>query len=437
MLLPLLLAASSLAAPPPQDVLIQPRQDDHANFTLDNIILERAAALEDRAINTCGCASVPSTSRIVGGSEVNPKYKLPYQALFYPCLNGGGCGLCGGTIVNKRFVITAAHCLFQGSTAVTTSNGLLRVVIGEHSICDGVTNEGGKFIKVKTATVHPSYTFPNNDIAVLELEEDITFTTNIQPACLPTSATKDYSGKASTISGWGGTIGYAGHQPQPQQPRQCGLKESVVQVLSTSSSMCSSYLGTSSSTNRLCAWAKGTDTCQGDSGGPLTVAEGGKYTLLGVVSYGAGCASSTPGIYARVQGFLPWIHSLISSGECSTGSTGSTTTTTTTGKPTSGTFSSKNFPSSYPINFDETKTIEVDSGRRIKVTFTAFSLEQGWNCVWDYLQVTDGDGSVLLKKSCGTTKPDPFTSKTNKINVIFHSDYSVTSSGFNLAWSAV
>ena len=200
-------------------------------------------------------------------------------------------------------------------------------------------------------------------------------------------------------------------------------------MLSTSSSMCSSYLGTSSSTNRLCAWAKGTDTCQGDSGGPLTVAEGGKYTLLGVVSYGAGCASSTPGIYARVQGFLPWIHNLISSGECSTGST-----TTTTGKPTSGTFSSKNFPSSYPINFDETKTIEVDSGRRIKVTFTAFSLEQGWNCVWDYLQVghlttdtehltrhlqvTDGDGSVLLKKSCGTTKPDPFTSKTNK-SVLF------------------
>ena len=118
---------------------------------------------------------------------MNPKYKLPYQALFYvsqltsflnflpphqPCLNGGGCGLCGGTIVNKRFVITAAHCLFQGSTAVTTSNGLLRVAIGEHSICDGLTNEGGKFIKVKTATVHPSYTFPQNDIAVLEVRDE-------------------------------------------------------------------------------------------------------------------------------------------------------------------------------------------------------------------------------------------------------------------------
>ena len=66
----------------------------------------------------------------------------------------------------------------------------------------------------------------------------------------------------------------------------------------------------------------------------------GKYTLVGVVSYGWGCASSTPGIYARVQGFLPWIKNLISSGECSgssSGSSGGATTATTkptTSKPT-------------------------------------------------------------------------------------------------------
>ena len=62
----------------------------------------------------------------------------------------------------------------------------------------------------------------------------------------------------------------------------------------------------------------------------------GKYTLVGVVSYGWGCASSTPGIYARVQGFLPWIKNLISSGECSGASSGSSggATTTTTAKPT-------------------------------------------------------------------------------------------------------
>merc|ERR1739845_324410 len=110
----------------------------------------------------------------------------------------------------------------------------------------------------------------------------------------------------------------------------------MVKVLAGSDSKCSGVLGTSSSTIKLCAWSKNTDGCQGDSGGPLTVPENGKYTLVGVVSYGWGCASSAPGIYARVQGFLPWIKNLISSGECSGASSGSSggATTTATAKPT-------------------------------------------------------------------------------------------------------
>merc|ERR1711973_751841 len=137
----------------------------------------------------------------------------------------------------------------------------------------------------------------------------------------------------------GGTIGYGPNDQQPQQPRQCTLKETIVKLLKGSDPMCSKYLKTSSSKIKLCAFAKDTDACQGDSGGPLTVPENGKYTLVGVVSYGSGCTSSTPGVYVRVQGFLPWIKNLISSGECSASSSGSsgaaTTSKPTTAKPTS------------------------------------------------------------------------------------------------------
>merc|ERR1712032_214050 len=246
-----LLLTGALAKPPPMDDglddgnftmdgIIEVREE---NFTMDGIILERSD-LDDRAINTCDCAPVTASSRIVGGKEVN-----------------------------KRYVITAAHCTdYQGSTITD-----VKVAIGEHSICDGVTNEGGSWISAKRVVNHPNYGNHDNDIAVLELSEDITFTANIKPACLPTSATKDYSNLASTISGWGGTIGYSG--AQPQQPRQCELKESVVKVLSPTSQKCSSFLGTTTSTSKLCAWAEGTDTCQGDSGGPLTVAENGKFVL--------------------------------------------------------------------------------------------------------------------------------------------------------------
>ena len=51
--------------------------------------------------------------------------------------------MCGGTIINKRYVITAAHCLFEGSTQMKATTHNLQVVVGEHNICDGV-NEGGK-----------------------------------------------------------------------------------------------------------------------------------------------------------------------------------------------------------------------------------------------------------------------------------------------------
>merc|ERR1712110_905407 len=334
----LLVISTALAAP-------QGNFSDYSDITMDDVILERSA-VSDRAINTCGCAPVSSTNRIVGGKEVNPKGKLPYQVMFYPCTPQGLCGLCGGTIVNKKFVVTAAHCWDSRFTN-------LRVIVGEHSICDGI-NEGGKVINVKKATMHPDHNKKtmDNDIAVLELAEELTFTDKIRPACLPSSATKDYSGTASTISGWGGTIGYGPKDQQPKQPTQCGLKESMEKILGAKDEKCTRVLrtrsdpsGTAKSNIKMCAWAKDTDTCQGDSGGPLTVPENGKYTLVGVVSYGWGCASSTPGIYARVQGFLPWIKNLISSGECSgsSSSSGATTAKPTTAKPTTTASSNGNY----------------------------------------------------------------------------------------------
>merc|ERR1712013_972538 len=153
----------------------------------DNLTLSRAG-FEERAINTCECAPVSSSDRIVGGKEVNPKFKLPYQVLVSPCNSNGGCMMCGGTILNKRYVVTAAHCLYDGSNQLTVKGGAkFRVMVGEHDHCK-----------------HPKFdpnVSPDNDIAILKLSKDLTFSDKIKPACLPTSATKDYSGKASTISG--------------------------------------------------------------------------------------------------------------------------------------------------------------------------------------------------------------------------------------------
>merc|ERR1711936_841342 len=210
--------------------------EDFANLTMSR-------AAEERAINTCNCAPVSSSDRIVGGNEVNPKYKLPYQVLVSPCNKQGHCFMCGGTILNKRYVVTAAHCLYAGQTQMTLKGGSkFRVLLGEHDHCKAQ----GSFVLASVVHKHPNFDIDSasvdNDIAILKLSKDLTFSDKIKPVCLPTSATKDYSGKASTVSGWGGTKAYTPMKPV-DQPRQCALKEAIVDILKPSDKKCSNFIG--------------------------------------------------------------------------------------------------------------------------------------------------------------------------------------------------
>ena len=87
--------------------------------------------------------------------------------------------LCGGTIIAKRFVITAAHCLYPGGTRQTPDNSNLEIIVGEHTVCAGnEPDEGGSLHSVFKVHVHPMYnnfrhpdgfTYPDNDIAILEV----------------------------------------------------------------------------------------------------------------------------------------------------------------------------------------------------------------------------------------------------------------------------
>jgi secreted trypsin-like serine protease len=186
--------------------------------------------------------------------------------------------------------MTAAHCT-AGSKA---SN--IRILLGEHKTDDATQVK----VEVATITDDPLYNDKtmHNDFSILTLKEPVTFTREISPACLPSDTNQLYAGQVATVSGWG-TLKSNGNQPTV-------LIE--VDVTVTTNELCKGVYGNDLTNINLCAMDAGKDSCQGDSGGPLVIQENGRFALIGVVSYGYGCASpNIPGVYARVTERKDWI----------------------------------------------------------------------------------------------------------------------------------
>merc|ERR550519_2147615 len=286
-------------------------------------LIPRSAKFSNRATtNDCGCGRT-SLNRIVGGNVAQP-HSLPYQAFVQPCFSNGGCYLCGGTLLNKRYVLTAMHCLVnqQGTRASRVT-----VSLGEHNIGD--TSEAitpQRFTATVIARDDYNANSFDNDIAILKLDRDATLNDNVIPACLPTNVNELYAGQSAKVSGWGTTT-QGGSTSNV-------LKETTVTITAQSDATCTKYASNGVLPNiKMCAYKENTDSCQGDSGGPLAHQENGKYTVVGVVSYGAGCAQKDfAGVYARVTAYDAWIRSKIADGWC--GDSSATTQAPTTQAPT-------------------------------------------------------------------------------------------------------
>lgn len=241
--------------------------------------------------NKCFCGT-PNVNRIVGGTQVRQN-KYPWTAQlvkgrYYPRL------FCGGSLINDRYVLTAAHCVHNNRDQIT-----IRLLQLDRSSSDpGITRQVAKVI------VHPQYDPSRivNDVALLKLASPVPINDKIRPVCLP-SNNHNFDRKDAIVAGWGlikeggVTSNYLQEVTVPiitnQECRNTRYKSKIQDVM-------------------LCAGLVkqgGKDACQGDSGGPLIVNEG-RYKLAGVVSFGFGCAqANAPGVYARVSKFLDWINS--------------------------------------------------------------------------------------------------------------------------------
>ncbi len=248
-----------------------------------------------------GCGRIdPSDFKIIGGQPA--KEHTPWLVQLLDDATSGQ-GFCGGTLVAPRIVITAAHCL----EPEFTKN--LHVALG---LADGINLHVNHPVKVEGIVVHHQYS-PNDvkaDIAILYLADysGVQFERPVAPIDYARDEKLPESiNKTAKVVGLGNTTSIGQFFD--------GVIREVDLPLVDIKKCRDAYNDVGE--KQICAGNMdhgGSDSCQGDSGGPMLARnKQGVLELVGVVSYGNGCAQkNAPGVYTRVASYLDFIESAVS-----------------------------------------------------------------------------------------------------------------------------
>ncbi|KAG5832016.1 hypothetical protein ANANG_G00286640 [Anguilla anguilla] len=257
-------------------------------FFKSNILV--IAVLTHLGFRTCDaqvCGYAPLGNRIVGGTAA-PEGAWPWQV----DIQMDGNHVCGGTIITKDWVLSAAHCFPEPSKVSSYVLYLGRQVL------NGI-NKYEVSRLVLRVVVAPGYSSPEEgrDFALVQLATPVDWTDRIQPICLDRRSVPQRHPLLLPLAGTG------------------PLQEVEVPIIAQSS--CQSMYQLQPPADRvdilsdmICAGFQegGKDSCQGDSGGPLMCPKNRTWVQAGVVSFGLGCAKpNQPGVYARATAFSSFV----------------------------------------------------------------------------------------------------------------------------------